>query len=109
MMGTMNSQELIRRMMELTGMNAVEFSQATGLTESMISRILNGKNDPSFDKIAAAVERLGFAISFTPVSMPDLERGLLRNSHGDGKSHEPDTIGTSESAAATDQAQPARK
>ena len=105
----MNSQELIRRMMELTGKNAVEFSHATGLTESMISRILNGRNDPSFDKIAAAVERLGFAISFTPVSMTELERGLLRNAHGDSDCHKPDVTGTSGSAAATDQARRARR
>ena len=84
----MDSQELIRRLMDLTGMNATQFSKATGLTESMISRTLNGRNDPSFDKIAAAVEHLGFAISFTPLSQSELERGTLARiragAEGDG-------------------------
>ena len=74
----MNSQELIRRMMELTGMNATQFSKATGMTESMISRTLAGKNDPSFNKIADAIEHLGFAISFTPISQSALEETTLR-------------------------------
>ncbi|MBM6699153.1 helix-turn-helix transcriptional regulator [Bifidobacterium pullorum subsp. saeculare] len=74
----MDSQELIRRLMDLTGMNAAQFAKATGLTESMVSRTLNGRNDPSFNKIAGAVERLGFSIAFTPISMGELEAAALR-------------------------------
>lgn len=72
----MDSQELFRRLMALTGMNATQFAGATGLTESMISRTLNGRNDPSFNKVAAAIERLGFTVAFVPISQADLDASL---------------------------------
>lgn len=55
------------QLQQRTGLNAAELARRTGLSESMISRVLHGKNDPAFGKIAAAAERLGYRLTLTPL------------------------------------------
>ncbi|RSX53407.1 hypothetical protein D2E25_0730 [Bifidobacterium goeldii] len=74
----MQSSEILRQLQNATGLNASDLAKATGLSESLISRAINGRNDPSFNKIAAAAERLGYTLTLTPLEQATLSITGLR-------------------------------
>lgn len=54
-------------------MTAAQLSHATNLSESAVSRTLNGRTVPAFDSIAEAAHTLGYELRLTP-----LERTLVK-------------------------------
>lgn len=69
----MQSSDIIRQLQAATGFNASDLAQASGLSESLISRALHGKNDPSFSKIANAAERLGYRLTLSPLEQATVQ------------------------------------
>lgn len=56
----MTFAEAVRQSMEAKGMKARELSEASGLNEAYISRILSGNTkDPAFIKAVAIINALG--------------------------------------------------
>ncbi|WP_274608024.1 helix-turn-helix transcriptional regulator [Bifidobacterium sp. SO1] len=64
--------------MQRSGMNAAQLAHATGLSESLISRALNGRIDPAFGKITTAAEHLGYQITLSPLEQVTLDMCGLR-------------------------------
>ncbi len=49
-------KDRIRQLMEMDGLNAAEFSKKVKINSSVVSNILNAKNQPSFDAVQRIIE-----------------------------------------------------
>ena len=56
----MQADELLRELMKNAGLNAADFSRASNMAESVVSRTLSGKTVPTFNKVDAAARTLGY-------------------------------------------------
>ena len=59
--------------MKNAGLNAADFSRASNMAESVVSRTLSGKTVPTFNKVDAAARTLGYELTLSP-----LERATVR-------------------------------
>ena len=59
--------------MKNAGLNAADFSRASNMAESVVSRTLSGKTVPTFNKVDAAARTLGYELTLSP-----LERVTVR-------------------------------
>ena len=55
--------EAIRRMMEVSGMNAVEVSRAIGRSDTYVSTTLSKGSIPQVNTLAAMAEAMGFELA----------------------------------------------
>ena len=62
----------IRELMEMDGLNATEFSKKVKINSSVVSNILNAKNQPSFDVIQKII-----------AAYPEVDIAWLMTGHGD--------------------------
>jgi len=74
----MNRSELLRRSLDMTGMNQSELSRLTGVPQSKISRYVTNRLEPSERIFDLLISSLGIQVSIevSPVSM---ERTKLRS------------------------------
>ncbi len=49
-------KDRIRQLMEMDGLNAAEFSKKVKINSSVVSNILNAKNQPSFDAVQKIID-----------------------------------------------------
>ena len=59
--------------MKNAGLNAADFSRASNMAESVVSRTLSGKTVPTLNKVDAAARTLGYELTLSP-----LERVTVR-------------------------------
>lgn len=65
-------KDRIRELMEMDGLNATEFSKKVKINSSVVSNILNAKNQPSFDVIQKII-----------AAYPEVDIAWLMTGHGD--------------------------
>ena len=80
--------------MKNAGLNAADFSRASNMAESVVSRTLSGKTVPTFNKVDAAARTLGYELTLSPLervtvrvigpAMSDLMPCFSRNAQSDG-------------------------
>ena len=63
----MQADEILKELMRSTGLSAAALARAANLDESVVSRALNGKTVPSFNKISQAARSLGYELTLSPV------------------------------------------
>lgn len=61
----MQADELLRELMKNAGLNAADFSRASNMAESVVSRTLSGKTVPTLNKVDAAARTLGYELTLS--------------------------------------------
>lgn len=70
----MQADELLRELMKNAGLNAADFSRASNMAESVVSRTLSGKTVPTLNKVDAAARTLGYELTLSPLGACDCSR-----------------------------------
>ena len=58
----MDYSKLLRKHMEEKHLNAYQLSKLTGISQSHISDLVNGKNNPSLDTVVRLIEPFGITL-----------------------------------------------
>lgn len=64
----MQVTEILRTAKEHSGMSSYEIAELSGVSEATISRILSGKNNPTFSSVEHILESIGFTLSLIPAT-----------------------------------------
>ena len=63
----MQVTEILHTAKEYSGMSSYEIAELSGVSEATISRILSGKNNPTFSSLEHILTSIGFTLNLTPL------------------------------------------